>query len=148
MLENGQRIKNSKLLCPKQLCCTSEDECKWFYCHVIYSPETNNKVVRYRIQCHGILLLFTYNGNYLVITYSVHDRSFLSRRTLLPVFLVAPWECCHLLCCWLTAYLAPRLEGQALPHFPLPGWPHFPQGPGTYQLPRRLPLLLPVTEVK
>ncbi len=55
-------------------------------------------------------------------------------RRILPVFLVAPWECCPLLCCWSTAYLAPRLEGRALPHSPLQGWPHFPQGPGTFPL--------------
>jgi hypothetical protein len=32
------------------------------------------------------------------------------------------------------------LGGRALPHSPLPGWPHFPQCPGTYPLLRRLQL--------
>jgi hypothetical protein len=35
---NGKRLE----LCPTQPCGTSEDECKWFYCHMIYSPETKH----------------------------------------------------------------------------------------------------------
>jgi hypothetical protein len=75
---------------------------------------------------------------FTVITYTVLDESSLSRRTLLLVFLVGPWECCPLLCCWSTAYLAPRLEGLAFPHSSLPNWPHFPQGPGTFPLLHRI----------
>ncbi len=41
--------------------------------------------------CHETLLQMVL---YTVITYSVHDGPPLSRRTLLPVFLFAPWECC------------------------------------------------------
>ncbi len=73
--------------------------------------------------------------------YSVHDGSLLSRRTRLPAFLVAPWDCYLLHCCWSTAYLVPCLEGRALPHSPPSGWPHFPQGPCIFPLPRRLHLL-------
>ncbi len=35
---NGKRLE----LCPTRPCGTSEDECKWFYCHMIYSPETTH----------------------------------------------------------------------------------------------------------
>ncbi len=107
-------------MCPTRQCCTSEDECKWFYCHMIYSPETKQKQDGeiLNMVSWNIITIYIQMVLFTVITYSVHDGSFLSRRTLPPVFLVAPWECCPLLCCWSTAYLAPCLEGRALPHSP------------------------------
>jgi hypothetical protein len=114
-----------------------------FYCHMIYSPETSNHQYDTWSRLHKALLLFTYRVMIIHnITYSVHDGSLLSRRNRLPVFLLAPLECCFLHCCWSTAYLALHLEGRALPHLPPTGWPHFPQGPRNHPLFHRLQLLL------
>ncbi len=114
----------------------------------LFSGNKAKQTVRYLNTTSWIVnTIYIQNGILQVITYSVQDWSFLSSRTLLPVFLVAPWECCPLLCCWSTAYLAPCLEGRALPHSPLPGWPHFPQGPGTFPLLHRLQLQLWISQV-
>ncbi len=133
-------LNSRYFVCPTHPFCTSVDECKWFTAKWFILWNKVNKMMRYGKGCDGILLLFTYKMKlFTVITYSVHDGSSLSRRTLLPIFLVAPWGCCPLLC-WSTAYLAPRLEGLAHPHSSLPGWPHFffPQGPGIFPLLRWL----------
>ncbi len=65
-----------------------------------------------------------------VITYAVHDGSSSSRRTLFQ----SSW----LLHRSVASTSTSRLEGRALPHSPHLGWPHFPQGPGTFPLLRRL----------
>ncbi len=95
------------------------------YCHMIYSPETEQIrqwdiwIRRYRILVISTYKMVTTYSQY--ITNSMHNGSVLSRLNLLPVFPVAPWGCCFLLCWWSTAYLVPRLGGRALPHSPHPG---------------------------
>jgi hypothetical protein len=116
------RFGNStfKYLCSTRLWYTSEDECKWFIAiwFILLKLSKQDGEI-FWIWCHGTLLLFTRKmALFTVITYSVHDGSSLSLRSLLPVFLIAPWGCCPLLCWWSTAYLAPRLEGRALPQPP------------------------------
>jgi hypothetical protein len=59
---------------------------------MIYSPETKqNKAVRYlNVVSQNTITIYIQTVLYTAITYSVHDGSPLSRRTLLPVFLFAP----------------------------------------------------------
>ncbi len=128
---------NASSLCQTWRWRTSEDECKWFYRHMIYSPETDvDTTMRYmNIAFQNIDNVYSWGGKYLQhITYSVHNWSSLSRLTLLPSLPVAPWGCCPYPCWWSTAYLALLLGGRALPHSPYPGWPHFAQAPGTFPL--------------
>ncbi len=136
-------------MCPTRLDCTSEDECKWFTAIWFILLKQAKQLVRYLdIVTQNTYYLHTEWQLFTVIMYSVHDESSLSRQTLLLVLLVASWRCSPLLCCWTTAYLAPRLEGRALPHSPLPGWPHFPQGPGTFPLVHRTHLIRAATYVR
>jgi hypothetical protein len=127
-------------MCPMRQLLTSEDECKWFIAiWFILLKQSKTRWWDIWIWCHGILLLFTYkmviiHSDYILCAWWVLFVS----RTLLPVFLFAPWECCPLLCCWSPAYLAPRLEAGPSPNSPLPGWPHFPQGSGTFPLLRQI----------
>jgi hypothetical protein len=68
--------------------CTPEDECKWFfYCHMIYSPETNRQVRHCSwLQSLRIQQINAYND-----TYSVHNGALMSRRARL-LCLLASWE--------------------------------------------------------
>ncbi len=133
-----------QIVCPTRLSCTSEDEWKWFIAIWFILLKEANIGKRLEYGDGSTVTIYIQNAIIHNITYSVHDGSLMSRRTLLPVFLVAPWVCCPLLCCWSTAYIVPLLEGQALsppPPPPTPGWPHFPQGPGIYPLPRQLQIV-------
>jgi hypothetical protein len=100
------------------------------YCHMIFSPETkqNKAVIYLNVLSQNTITIYIQMVLYTVITYSLHHGFPLSCRTLLPVFLFALWECCPLLCCWSTAYLAPCLEGRALPHSPSLSLTPFPSG--------------------
>jgi hypothetical protein len=62
------------------------------YCQMIYSPDAKQKQGGEISECGATntITIYIHVVLYTVITYSVHDGSPLSRRTLLPVFLFAP----------------------------------------------------------
>jgi hypothetical protein len=104
---------------------TSEDECKWFIAiWFILLKQSKARWLDTWIWWHATLLLFTYK---MVI---IHSNYGLCARCVLFVMLDSSsslpgcsMELLLLLCCWSTAYIAPRMEGRALPHSPHPGWP-------------------------
>ncbi len=105
---------------------TSENECKWFQSHLIYSPETNMTLILTSLTIY-------YHLNTLIKV--LWECSLCARWVLFVTpdssFLLPSAPCCLLPCWELTAYLASCLGGLALLH-PLPlRWPHFPQVPGS-----------------
>jgi hypothetical protein len=117
-------------LCTTRACCTSEDECKWFTAiWLILLKQSKNKMVRYWIWCHGILLLFTYK---MVI---IHNDYILCARWIL---LVTPDSSSSLPGCSMRVLAPPLLlinylscsppGGPGPPPFPPPGLTPFPSG--------------------
>jgi hypothetical protein len=141
----GLHRDTEQLMCSMRLGCTSEDECKWFtaiWFILLKQSKTTGKTFDYSdTECcyylHTKWRLFT------MITYSVHDGSSLSRRTLLPYSWllrggVVPSPAAELLLILLPAW---RTGPSPIPPT-LPGWPHFPQGPGTFPHFHRTQLIL------
>ncbi len=106
------------------------------YCHMIYSPEPKqNNQQDIWILWHGTLLLLTYR------VAIIHRNYVLSAWW---VLFVAPDSSSRLPGCSMKVLPPPLLLNYCLscsppggpdpPHSPLLGWPHFPQGPGTFQL--------------
>ncbi len=98
----------------------SEDECKWFYRHMIYSPETDKQIWHWFWYAWRLDNIYTHRQG------SLKECSLCARWVLFvmpdssPPLPLAPC-CCWLLPCWqLTAYLALCLEGRALPLSPPP----------------------------
>jgi hypothetical protein len=108
--------------------CTAEDQCKWFWRHIIYSPETET---RYQNQLAIILtqLLPSHSEKLLTLFGPILlHHVCLARSSSLP--------CCPCPRLALTAYLSRLLGGRFLPHPLSLSWPHFPQVPGSSPLPR------------
>ncbi len=126
----------SKIILPDMTMMCIRGWMQMVYCHMIYSPETEqNKTMRYSDTGSGILVIFTYK---MVTIHSIYvlcaqwvlfvtpDSSSClpchSIRLLTPPLLVINCLSCS------------PLGGPGPPQFPHPGWPHFPQAPGTFPL--------------
>ncbi len=123
------RVVSSKKVVP-EVCQTwrwhtSEDECKWFIAIWFILLQTEqNKTMRYSDTVSWIL------GNIYMQMVAIHSIYVLCARC---VLFVTPDSSSRLPCCSIRLCL----EGRALPHIPDPGWPRFPQAPGTFPLLRR-----------
>jgi hypothetical protein len=109
------------------------------YCHMIYSPETKqNETMRYSKTVSWII------GNIYIQMVTIHSIYLLCARW---VLFVTPDSSSHLPCCSMRLLPPPLLVinclscsllgGPGPPSYLHPGWPHFPQAPGTFPILRR-----------